>query len=200
MSLPISVVVAHRPDRAEWFRRFCLPSVDANDPMEILVESVGTAPQNRNRGLARAKQPYVFFCDDDVWLPDGHLGALLAALEEQGAYMYAYTDYYTVRPTGIHRCAAAPYDHDSIQVFNYISTMSLVLRAAAPLWDEALGALQNWDYWLSTHGKGLYIPNRWFMTWDLGDGTISSDGAAWEHAQEYIRHKHGLEDTWRGTV
>ena len=68
--LPISVIVPLSKNRRSFFENFVLPLIEANNPVEIIVnDDEGRAPKKRNDGFKKSTQPFLFFCDDDILLP-----------------------------------------------------------------------------------------------------------------------------------
>ena len=76
--LPISVIVPLSKNRTDFFYRFVLPLIEANNPAEIIInDNDEGAPKKRNDGFDKSTQQYLFFCDDDLLLPSDHLEKLL---------------------------------------------------------------------------------------------------------------------------
>jgi len=199
--LPISVIIPHQPHRAWFFDRYCLPSVRACNPQEIIVEAgPGGAPEKRNSGYAKATQPYVFFCDDDAVLGGDCLGTMLAALGGNGGAAYAYSDYAVVPWPGIgfappaHMVCGCPFDLTALRHGNYINTLSLLRHSAFPGFDPALRRYQDWDLWLTLAGRGhygVYVPGVLYMLFTIDRGitlSVPAQEALWD-----IKRKHGLK-------
>lgn len=160
--LPISVIVPMSEKRNFFFHNFVYPLLEANRPAEIIVNSDhGTAPKKRNEGFKLSKQPYVFFCDDDIVMPKGYLKKLYDLLEKNPDKAYAYTGYYgIVMHPHTHplknnfQIPSIPFNGERLKQGNYISTMSLIRREAFPGFDESLKRLQDWDLFLTMLEKG----------------------------------------------
>ena len=193
MRLPISVVVPHLTSRDDFFIRYCLPSIWANSPAEVIVLDDDRHVQvKRNAGAAKATQEFLFFCDDDVILADGCLGALYQNI---GDHDFAYCDYRAANhPTpGFTRHTAKPFNVKTLQAQNYISTMSLVRRSKFPGFDEKIQRLQDWDMFLTmteNGSTGVYVKEAEFIAFWLDRG-ITSRGN-WEDSNQIVKRKHGI--------
>lgn len=203
MNLPISVIVPFSKDRDAFFYRFCLPSIESNNPAEIIIESdEDKAPVKRNRGAKKATQPYLFFCDDDTILAKDCLPRMLTLLEET-KLQFCYCNYFGIvldeksHPIGKNYIQISkPFSYDLLRKHNYIDTMSLLQAAAFPGFDEELEGYQDWDLWLTIveqGGKGAYIDDLLYLTFHLGAG-ISNNIEALKRARKKIRHKHMLDN------
>lgn len=189
----ISVVVPHLKSRDEFFYSKCLPSIELNNPREIfLMDDDSGVQEKRNAGARRATSEFLFFCDDDIVLPEGFFTRMLDGI---GSYDFAYCDYDAVNhPTkGFAGHRARHFDAAILRKMNYISTMSLVRRSAFPGFDVSLPRLQDWDLWLTmvaNGSRGVYIRDLKFTAHWLDEGITKSGG--WEAAQEMVKRKHGL--------
>lgn len=204
MTLPISVIVPHRRDREEFFSRFCLPSIKANEPAEIIVEtndgrSAGEAAKARNDGARKATQPFLFFCDDDLILAADCLSSLYATLKFFDFMpAFAYGDYLgVVLPGSSHPVGQSflqfgqPWNVSLLLRCNFISTMSLVRREPFVTFDETLPQLDDWDLWLTLAERGLegvYTPGVLFHAYYFGDGITREEGHA--EARRRVLEKH----------
>lgn len=206
-NLPISVIVPHKltPTRNDFFRNFCLPSIQANDPAEIVVMDnqpgggLPSAARMRNQGVARSNQPYLFCADDDTVYSKDCLRTLLAALEKDQAAGYAYCAYVGIRlhppyPMGervfVHE--ALPFDARELKIRNYISTMSLIRRAVFPGFDETLRRYNDWSMWLTLLSRGVKghpVQRVLFHAYYIDDGVT---GLPDEGALETVRKRHGI--------
>lgn len=212
--LPVSILVPHKPSRRDFFNGYCLPSLRAQGANEILVDEdpeAGVAVK-RNRLAAKARNDYLFFCDDDVVLRGDCIQKMLQALyETQGkdfwttATAFAYCDYLGVcwpgvphptlatsmgGSTGLHR--AREFCHATLRQFNYISTMSLLRRIAFTGFDETLPRYMDWDLWLTltTQGHtGVYIPEVLFQAHYIDAGITATVP---QNARALIEAKHKL--------
>lgn len=199
MVLPITVIVPHVQCRRDFFGTKVFPSILMNDPREIVIEVDGVnACDKRNRGSAKATQPYLFFCDDDCVMKPDCLPSLLWALEADPGASFAYGDgehvsYEGGSPSSRVVRKSRPWDPNILRQSNYIDTGSLIRRAAFPLFDPAIQRLQDWDLWLTLlrdGHKGVYVEktiseNHFF---DIG----ISNSVPLGPANEAIRKKHGL--------
>lgn len=198
--LPISVVIPHRKDREEWFRKNCLPQVEKNNPAEIIVEDwEGGACEKRNIGALRSTQPFLLFVDDDSLLYDDALSEMLSALETDSGAAFSYSDALHViypgvpYPNGEGIRKAMPWDIESLRNGNYIETMSLLRREVFPGFDSGMRRFQDWDLWLTLSKKGLrgtYIPKVLFELHHFDVGISAS--VPLEESLAAIRTKHGI--------
>lgn len=206
MTLPISVIVPHRRDREreDFFNRFCLPSIRANEPAEIIVQendgrSAAMASRMRNEGARKATQELLYFCDDDLILAADCLSRLEATLATFRDRAFAYGDYIgVVLPGSSHplgsstfRQIGRPWDVESLLVCNYISTMSLVRRSAFVPFDETLPQLEDWDLWLTLAERGhqgIYSRGVLFHAYYFGEGITRGENH--DEAYRRVQEKH----------
>lgn len=205
MSIPVSVLVAHRPSRKEFFLGFCLPSIERNNPAEILIDDgPGGGAAARNRLARRAVLKYILFADDDDIFRADAFASLVNALESRPECSFAYGDMVKVtmpgvpdhgwQPVHIHR--ARPFDLEELKRENYIDTPALIRRQAFPGIDEspAIARLHDWDLWLRmalAGHRGLYVPGILYHSWNLDDGlsAVNSLGPA----IKAVLRKNGLK-------
>lgn len=198
--LPVSIIVPVLAERFDLYRLSVEPSLRAMNPGEIIpVFQDGTAPQRRNLGASRAKEPFLLFSDDDViWHKDA-LAAMLGFLLRHPANTgYVYTNFMMVNhPTrGTQAHEAGEWSATKLRSHNFISTMSLMRREALEAtngWDERLERLQDWDLWLQMLKKGIigaHLPVVAFTAIYDPNGITKADGYA--RAHQIIQEKHGL--------
>lgn len=202
MTLPISVVIPHRRSRDAFFRRYCLPSIEANNPAQIIVrENDGnrgqTAAIERNAGARSATQPFLFFCDDDCVLASDCLGTLLDKLDS--AASFAYCDYLAVVfPESSHPIKGAwiqrgqPWNPRTIVERNYISTMTLKRHATWIPFDESLAMFGDWDISLTYAERGhvgTYVSEVLFHAYFM-DAGLSKGGIAEARGRDAVLAKH----------
>jgi hypothetical protein len=208
--LPVSVIVPHQRKRTEFFRQFCLPSIEANRPGEILVEpneGGSTGAKYRNIGIKKARFPLVAFVDDDVVLAKDFLWKLFAALmhrdwkrTDYAVPAFAYCDYHgicfhpTAHPAGpIFRHEGRVFDHLALRRGNFISTMSLVIKEYLPKvgWDETLSQYDDWDFWLSLWDEhragGIWVNEPLFHAYYLDPG-LSVTPSEVEFRRVQVKH------------
>lgn len=210
--LPISVIVPTTSDkiRTGFFDNFVFPLIEANHPMEIIVnDDPGVAPKKRNDAFDKSTQPYVFFCDNDILLPKNYLKKLLNPLKEDPAKAYAYSGYYGIvlenknHPLKRNYLSPTiPFDGKRLKQRNYISTMSLIRRDRFPRFDESLKRMQDYDLWLTmlrNGDEGIAVFDNEFFAYYLDAGITSTRNSESE-AMNKIRQKHGItnikEKTW----
>lgn len=200
MSFPVSVVIPTIPQREQFLRGRCLPSVHANDPSEVVVVTEnGNGSKKRNLGFSRTNHPYILFVDDDSILRAGCIGKMLAKLESTPALAFVYCDYERVIAPGAGCDApggyfsAGSFNLRRLRAGNYINTTSLIRREACTSWDERLERFQDWDFWLSVALAGGvvgYIPEALYELWQI-DASVSSTVKANPYI-EMIVSKHKL--------
>jgi hypothetical protein len=206
--LPVSVVVPLLPKRELFFNDFVMPAIAKNSPRQtVIVRGPGTAGQKRNKGVAQADCPHVFFCDDDVVLEPGCLSSLLDALQGSPAAGYAYSDCRWLSavgcklkfsPSGDYHFQSGPFDPERLKRGNYIPTMSLVRKELFPGFDEEIELLDDWDLWLTMAErgvKGIYVPRILYTAHFLDNFGLTArmnSGEAGE-AIERVKRKHNIQ-------
>ena len=202
--LPISVIVPTSNDflRKNFFENFVFPLIEANEPIEIIInDDLGSAPKKRNDGFRKSKQPFVFFCDNDILLPKNHLKNLLNVLIKNPDVAYTYSGYFgIVMDANNHPIKqnyliqTMPFNAERLKKGNYISTMSLIRREAFPMFDENLKRYQDWDMYLTmleSKSKGMAVYNNEFYAYYLDSGITSNMNDEID-ALNAIRLKHGF--------
>lgn len=202
--LPISVIITSIQSRNRFLNEFVLPSVKANNPAEIIIISDMNlnVQEKRNKGASTAKQPYLFFCDDDIILPKNHLKILYFYLNKRSDIGYVYTDYYSIVIDFINHYKKYNYYHksknfnaDSLKNNNYISTMALIRSESFCAFDPKINRFQDWDLWLSLLRKGIkgqYIEDTGFFAFYLDNG-ITSQKDTIKEAKNIILRKHNIK-------
>ena len=199
--LPIDVVIPATKKTSELplivYQQFLLSGI-AENSLHIIHEPLGNANAKRNLGASRGKQPYIFFCDDDVVLMPGTLLKMLGKLFENPAKAYCYCDFaafnHPCNGNFVHR--AGDFNAENLKAQNYISTMSLMRRDAFEAvggFDPSIQRLQDWDLWLSMLKVGLdgiYLPEVAFFTTYSPTGTTQVEG--YKEAAEIVKRKHNL--------
>ena len=200
MPLPLSVIVTLQDSRKEFFCSRVMPAIVENDPAEIIVElGLGGASEKRNRGWRKARQPFLFFCDDDVVLGESTLPLLCQAIKDVPTAGLAYGHYRVVHAGGSCNVSdgkiirAKPFDLERLRDRNSISVMSLIRSRAFPGWDENLKSYIDWDCWLTMARQGwdgILVDAVLFDAYYLDRG-ISTQGYG-AASYDYIARKHGL--------
>jgi hypothetical protein len=201
VAYPVSVIIPTIERRRQFLEERCLPSVNANEPAEVIVVTdQGNGSKKRNLGLAKAAQPYVLFVDDDSILRPGCVGKMIALLQSSPKLAFVYSDYERVVVHGVASAAPSGYfsankfDVRRLRAGNYINTTSLIRREACPKWDESLERFQDWDFWLSVvlaGGVGERIPEALYELWQI-DASVSNTVKANPYI-EMIVSKHRLD-------
>lgn len=200
--LPISVVVPLSKHRQDFFNKFVLPLIEANEPIEIIINNNdGSAPKKRNDGFQKVTQPYVFFCDDDILLPKNILSEMIKTLEKNPEKGYTYCGYngIVLHPEshpmrGNFKIPSRPFNASALKRGNYISTMSLIRTEHFPMFDERLKRLQDWDIFLTMLKKGIegvLTPNVEFFAYYLDKG-ITTNSNNEQQAMMKIISKHNF--------
>ena len=206
MTFPVSVIVPHLASREWFFQRFCLPSIQANGPAEIIVETnEGGDPRyaaiSRNNGARKATQPFLFFVDDDTILGQDCLKMMKEALDANLEAAYAYSGFYQIAlPSAIvphdriQIREAEPFSAERLWHHNYIHTTSLLRRELFPQFDEQLKRFQDWDLWLSilrgTGRAGVHVDKILYFLFSVDAGI--SAGGDHDTLVKIVKKKHGL--------
>lgn len=201
MKYPISVIIPHQKSRSLFFSRFCLPSVEANSPKEIIIEDCeGSAPYKRNLGASKASQDFLFFCDDDTILAKNCFEKMYAALDGS-SHTFAYSHYSGIvmnqeaHPIGKNFVfQSQSFDLKRLKQSNFIDTMSLLKAESFPGFDEELLGFQDWDLWLTmikNGASGCLVDDLLFMKFYFDSG-ISSNLKKHMDAKEVVKKKHYL--------
>lgn len=208
--LPISVIIPLDKKRRDFFEKFVLPLIEANNPAEIIInDNEGGAPKKRNDGYSKSTQPYIYFCDDDILLPSDHLEKLYTKLKEaekdkNNTYGYAYSGYkgIVLHPEthpmrGNFDISTVNFNPRALKKSNFISTMALINKKYFPMFDESLKRFQDWDIWLTMLRKnvmGVAVHNNEFFAYYLDQG-ITSNNNNQREALMKIMQKHKI-GTW----
>lgn len=183
-----------------------LKTLDEKNRYLFLNQANQGAPAARNRGAKEARGNYLFFCDADAVLHPQALEILLAYLEANPTYSYAYSSFYW----GKKLFKLGEFDPEKLRRLPYIHTMSLIRKSDYPEtgWDEKIKKLQDWDLWLTMLGQGkvgVFVPQVLFTV--SPGGTISSWLPAfayhllpflpavkkYKQALKIVKDKHGLQ-------
>lgn len=160
------------------------------DRILIITQPNKGAASARNKGAARAKGKYLFFCDADIVLNHFCFEKMVRVLELNSFASFCYSSFLF----GRHKFKALPYSVDRLKRFNYISTMSMLRRKDFIGFDESLKRFQDWDLWLrlAKLGKiGLAWPEYLFEA-PLKKSGISGQNRTREQAVNIIKKKHNL--------
>jgi glycosyltransferase involved in cell wall biosynthesis len=192
MKLPVSVIIPS-PDGFIW--EPVMDAVARNNPKEICIVDGPNANINRNKGVNRTSQPYLFFCDDDVIMAPQCLLTMVRILQTRDEISYVYCNFTCINHPihGNYSHHAKPFNADKLKKENYISMMSLIRRKHFPGFDKKIKRLQDWDLWLTMLERnriGTYIDTSLFATIYGDDGITKQDG--YKEAAEIIRRKHKL--------
>jgi glycosyltransferase involved in cell wall biosynthesis len=187
--LPDEVIVVN-DHSTDAFREAIAPYADR---LLVIDAPERGAAAARNFGVQKATGDAFFFCDADLALAPTLLERLSFALAAEPGAAFAYCAF---RWNG-KIFAQRPFDAALLRTHNYISTMSLVHRAAFPGFDETLPRFQDWDLWLTIterNGVGVGVPEVLFRV--IEEGTMSRRGGLSRlRATALIRKKHQL--AWR---
>lgn len=94
MTFPVAVIATCRPGRRSFFDRFCLPSIHANRPAQLVVEEGEAVPEARKEAAARKTwMTHVAFVSDDEVLDAEFLPTLIRALRENPDAAFAHCDF-----------------------------------------------------------------------------------------------------------
>lgn len=191
--LPVSVVVAHKPSREAFFRRFGLPSIEANRPAEIIIEDeVGCSAVMRNRGARKAAHKYLFHADDDIVYGSDCFAKMVDALEAHPGHAFAYSGFYWITLPGVtgypyapvHENRARAFSREGLRFGNYIDMSAMIRRSEWIGLDEdpVIERLNDWDLWIrmAALGKtGIAVDEALYHVYNTERGlTASQDLAA----------------------
>ena len=196
--LPVSVIVPLSETRRDFFERFGLPLIEANNPEEIIIiDEKGSGPEKRNKGAAMAKSKYLFFCDDDNILSSNILSVFVDNLEKQTEASIAYSNFIVVNMVNAEKknmvFVSRPWDAEALFKSNYIDTASLIKADDFIGFDEKVPRYQDWDMWLTMAKqgkKGEFVNDILFISFKIDMGITAS--VPHEVALSYIRNKHKL--------
>jgi hypothetical protein len=204
--LPISVIVPLSEHRKGFFNDFTLPMIKSNNVAEIVInDDEGTAAQKRNAGFQKSTQPFIYCVDDDCLLPSRHLEKLHQTLIDNPDKGYAYTGYIGIVTNPVNHplqhnfvLRTQPFNVETLQKNNFISTMALVRREHFLGFDETLSTLEDWDLWLSLLDKGvtgIAVQNNEFIAFFLDKGTSSAVNTRKNQINNVvtIKKKHNLK-------
>ena len=151
----------------------------------------GGAPVARNAGATMASGEYLFFCDADVELYPNAFEALVRCLIEVPSADFAYGGFIW----GGNRVPPIEFEKETLQKKNYVTTMSLLRRAAFPGWDETLKRHQDWDLWLTMVDRGSngVCCGKYLFETPIREGSISTDtNQPLRESMAVVKEKHGL--------
>ena len=170
-------------------------------------------PAARNTGIKRATGKYIAYLDDDDIYYPNHLETLVNFLENSD-YKVAYADcyhafqewitdrYVTVGKKIIY---SQDFDRQRLLVSNYIPVLNLLHRRdiveAAGLFDETLGALEDWEMWIRFSQYGdfhhINVPTAEVSFRDDGTTMTSRDRMPFLRALKIIhkRYAHLVVDS-----
>jgi len=202
--LPVSVIVPHTdasPKRVAFLRERCLPAIEAQGVAEVIVEPGPEGAQvKRNRGAAKAKQPFLLFVDDDDVLLAGAVRKMHHALEMEPSAAFAYGQWahvYYDDPFGRTRVDAVTrgWDAAAITWSNFIPTESMIRREWFPGWDESLTSSQEWDLWWTIAergGYGVYLAEQLLEAHHFDAGLTKGDNDEGRRGRMRVMEKHRL--------
>ena len=202
----VSVFVNYQPNKInrKWFfNEFCLPSINANYPREIIINSnTGGAAEKWNNGFNETKSEYVMLWSDDFIMPLNHLQILLNTLKDTPDNIgYCYSNYLGIvvnSPIEIKqnfKFESTPFDGEKLKKGNYIDGACLFKRSAFCGFDTTLKRFLDWDLFLNLYINkgisGVYCNKTTYMAFYLDEG-ISSIHNSKEDAIQVIKTKYNL--------
>lgn len=100
----VSVIVSVGTKDDWFFKNYCLPSIEQNNPEQIIIiDGLEDSKYYKiNSGLEDVKCPYTFICEPNVSLSGNLLGKMFLLAEEE-KYDFVYTDYLAIKTS---RCVA----------------------------------------------------------------------------------------------
>ena len=207
--LPISVIVPLSKKRSYFFNNIVLPLIEANNPMEIIVNDKDEGQgKKRNDGLKIATQPYVFYCDDDIILPADLLETMYNVLKKNElrsdvkiGYVYCGYEGIVLHPEthpmkSNFKIQSTPFNSQQLKRGNFISPMSLFNKNSLPMFDETLKRLEDWDLYLTMLDdgiEGVNISDKQFYAFYLDEGVTSNNNDERSQMIKIIqKHKIGM--------
>lgn len=209
MKLPVSVVVPHKISRNQFFLQYCLPSIKANNPAQVIVKvndgSRRTGAPYRNEGAKEASQKFIFFCDDDLILASDCIRKLLKRLlsirRKNGLVKvgYVYCDSITIRLEGGHRFGdrdvelvrMRDWTPGAARTGTVAPSMILIYRELFSGFDESLSQLDDWDLTWTLEKKGiagLRVPEVLYHAFYFDQGV--TDPSTVHDAIRQVQRKH----------
>jgi len=203
--LPIDVVIPHKPSREWLFKKYTLPSIEAQDPSRIIIlDDSGGAGDKRNRGVAMCTSPYVFIPDDDLIISGGYLKRAIEALETNPLPIsYIYSDWIQVPLEG---CMDPPITQAQYVVIPEFKDIALhdrggvdwpvVRRETYQPFDVKVKRYQTWDWSLimkKAGYEGMKIPGWNAVSFMIDRGITTGTGLEVSaEMRTYIQRKHGF--------
>ncbi len=168
--------------------------------LEIIIEydtEEKGASHTRNLGARKAQGDYLFFCDNDLELHPDCLANLYLTIKQSGK-KWVFGKFII---DGIlfneGRDINPPQDPKSlIDYFYCVSTMSLIERSIAPVFDNAMRKYEDWDLWVTLAERGYwpaFCDHILFSTLNRPGGVCeagSGDNAEWI---KKLYRKHGVD-------
>ncbi len=120
------------------------------------------APFARNKGAELTDAPYLIFLDADAEMVPNAFEIFASALDMHPECDIAYSNFLW----GQKLFRGQAFSFVALKRRNYITTSSLIRRAAFPRFDEALKKFQDWDLWLTmaqSGSSGYWIDHTLFQ-------------------------------------
>lgn len=203
--LPVDVVIAHKPSRAEFFNQFVLPAVKAQNPSRIIImDGPGGLCAKRNGGVAMATAPYALLLDGDIIVSGGYLKKAIEVLESNPLPVaYVYSDWIQVPLPGCMDPPVTQAQYVHVPEFHNLPLYDrggvdcpVLRRETFRPFDIKVKRYTSWDWSLSMKKAG-YIGKKiagfnmisFMMDRGITTGTSVEDSA---EARIYIQKKHGI--------
>lgn len=162
-SQSVSVIVTLNKNHLDFFQGYCLPSIEANEPKEIIVMDEDLPGSvRRNQGAEKATGEFLLFCDDTMILKANCLETYASYLEVKPQYSFAYSNFIRINltqevtPSMTNRFfLSIPWDPLMLREINYIDRTSLIRKANFLGFDESLPKHEDWELWLRMAKEGL---------------------------------------------
>jgi len=129
--------------------------------LEIIIEydeKQEGASATRNRGAAKAKGGYLFFCDNDLVLRPTCISDLYLALRSDPEAKWSFGKFYIDGNLFNENKDPFPPERKGtiewMYYFHGMSTMSLIDASVKPHFDEKMKRFNDWDLWLILNEKG----------------------------------------------
>lgn len=202
-SKDVSVIVPLTKARVDFFQGFVLPSIEANEPKEIIiVDDDLPEPVKVNQGVEKATGKYLFFCDDETIMKSSCLETLASYLEAKPEYSFAYCNFILINLTNEYKppmknthFVSVPWDPVVLRELNYIDKRSLIKSEDFMGFDPSMPMLHEWEMWMrmaKAGKKGLYTPHMLYFSCKVDAGLGAH--APIDLAYRILEEKHPSND------
>ena len=197
-SQKVSVIVPLDKSHTDFFQGYTLPSIEANDPKEIIImDDSLPVPVRLNQAAKQAGGEFIIFCKDTSILKASCLETFVSYLEVKPQYTFAYSNFIRINltqevtPAMTNRFFLSTYwDPLMLREINFIDRTAIIRRDEFLGFDESLPALEDWEMWLrmaKAGKKGLHISHTLYFSCIT---QVKKDPKVEEIAVKLIDEKH----------